>query len=80
MAGVDDVLDHVVPRPSDLDHVHFGPRRHDLRHHGVAQFDHALDHFAGIFLDQPFAVAFADDRANLLLDRILVGVGHRPAS
>ena len=56
----------------DREHVHFGPRRHDVRDHGVAQLDHALDHLAGIFLEQSFAVPLADDRANFLFERFLV--------
>ena len=57
-----------------LDHVHLGPRRHDVRDDDVAQLDDALDHLAGLFLEQPFAVAFGDDRADFLLERLLVGL------
>ena len=64
-----------VPRRVELDHVHLGARRHDVRHHGVAQLDHAFDHLAGVFLEQAFAVALADDRADFFFDRIFVGLG-----
>ena len=60
-----------------LDHVHVGPRRHDVRHDDVAQLDHALDHLAGVFFQQAFAVALADDRANFLFERFFVGPAAR---
>ena len=59
---------------STLDHVHVGPRRHDVRDDGVAQLDDAFDHFAGVFFEQAFAMAFADDRADFLFDGFLVGL------
>ena len=82
MADGRDVLEHFVPRLLDLDHVHLGPRRHDVRDDDVAQLDDALDHLAGFFFEQPFAVALGDDRANFLFERFLVGLAAalRPAS
>ena len=79
VAGVDDAFDDFVPRRVELDHVDLGPRRHDVRHDGVAQLDDALDHFAGFFLQQAFAMAFADDRANFLFDRFFIGLLRRAA-
>ena len=49
------------------------------RHVDVAQLDHAFDHFAGVFLEQPFALPFADDRADFLFERFFRGcAGLRP--
>ena len=59
--------------------MNLGPRRHDVRHDGVAQLDDAFDHFAGFFFQQTFAMAFADDRADFFFDRFLVGLLRRAA-
>ena len=72
-------LDRLVPGDGRRDREHVGPRRHDLRDVDVAELDHPLDHLPRLLLQQPFAVAFADDRANLLLERVLVGVDLRAA-
>ena len=65
---------------SSLDHLHFGPRRHDVRDDDVAELDDALDHLAGFFFEQPFAMAFGDDRADFFFERFFVGLfGVRPA-
>ena len=70
--GVDHLLEHLVPGERGGNRNHVGPRRHDLRDVGVAQFDHALDHFAGLFFQQTFAMAFGDDRADVFFERIFI--------
>ena len=42
----------------------------------VAKLHHAFDHFAGVFLEQALAMAFGDDRADVLFERLFVGGGQ----
>lgn len=72
VAGVDDRFQHLLPGEGDRDANHVGPRRHDGRDIDVAQFNDPFDHLPGVFFQEPFAVAFGDERANLLFERILI--------
>ncbi len=73
--GVDHLLEHLVPGERGGDGDHVGPRGHDLRDVGVAQFDHAFDHLAGLFLQQALAMPFGDDGADVFFERFFVGDG-----
>ena len=73
--GVDDLLEHLVPGERGGDGDHVGPRGHDLGDVGVAQFDHAFDHLAGVFLQQALAMPFGDDGADVFFERFFVGDG-----
>ena len=71
--GVDHLVEHLFPGERGGDGKHVGPRGHDLRNVGVAQLDHAFDHFPGFFFQQAFAMAFGDDGADVFFERFFVG-------
>ena len=79
VARLDDLFEGLVPGDVGRNGEHVGPRRHDPRDVDVAEFDHAFDHFAGVFFEQSLAVAFGDDGADLLVERIFVGFLGRSA-
>jgi len=45
---------------------------HDFGNHHITQFNHSLDHFARIFLNDPFALPLGNNRTNLILKGLLI--------